>query len=236
MDSTNNYAMRLIEEGLAGHGDVIITAQQTAGKGQRGKRWESAPGESLLMSLVVAPDIDLGLQPLFLAAVATAIARLTQSFVPEKAVYIKWPNDILIGDKKAAGVLIENVVRGTAWQWAVVGIGLNMGQRHLDASLPYATSLRIAGGSVLQPEEIAGPMREAILRACTALPGQSTLEVLAAYNTLLYRRGAWQRFRRGGELIEMRIKEMNVRGALIVQTADGIEEHFSHGSVEWVWD
>src|SRR6187399_2669256 len=100
LDSTNNYAMQLIDADKAVHGLTILAGRQTAGKGQRGRIWSDEPGESLLMSIIVRPTFDLQAQPLFLAAIAVTIADTISQLLPEDSVRIKWPNDILIGDKK----------------------------------------------------------------------------------------------------------------------------------------
>src|SRR5688572_17585879 len=146
IDSTNNYAMQLIDADKAEHGLTILAARQTAGKGQRGRSWSDEAGQSLLMSIILRPRFDLQQQPQFLAAIAVTVADSIQQLMPEQPVSIKWPNDILIADKKAGGILIENVVRGQAWPWSVVGIGINVGQTELPAFLPNATSLRVVVG------------------------------------------------------------------------------------------
>jgi BirA family transcriptional regulator, biotin operon repressor / biotin---[acetyl-CoA-carboxylase] ligase len=148
LDSSNNYAMQRINEASAVHGDIILTDRQIAGKGQRGKSWLDTPGESLLMSLIVAPGFELSEQAPFLAAVALGVYEAVRGHIPHRCPGIKWPNDILIGDKKAAGILIENVVRGSSWQWAVIGIGINLAQRSFPKDLPNATSLQLEGGQV----------------------------------------------------------------------------------------
>src|SRR5690349_5898262 len=110
VNSTNMYAMDKVYAGLAGEGDVFFTNFQSTGKGQRGKTWHSAPNESILMSVVLnttrlSPSQSFRLS----AAVAVAVKDFLQKLTTEK-VYIKWPNDIYINDRKAGGILIENVL------------------------------------------------------------------------------------------------------------------------------
>src|SRR6187551_3254393 len=115
LGSTNNYAIQLIDADKAGHGLTILAGSQTEGKGQRGKEWIDEPGESLLMSLIVAPVFEISDQPLFLATSVVSVVNVLKKHLPDLEVRIKWPNDIVIADKKAGGMLIENVLRGQQW-------------------------------------------------------------------------------------------------------------------------
>src|SRR5690349_11830588 len=93
IDSTNNYAMRLIDDGLAQPGQVIWAQNQTAGKGQRGKTWADS-GENVLMSLIVRPLLPPEQQFMMSAAIAHTIAKYLQTLSAQWQVAIKWPNDI----------------------------------------------------------------------------------------------------------------------------------------------
>lgn len=232
VDSTNNYAMQLIEADTAAHGMAILANKQTAGKGQRGKSWSDVPGASLLMSIIIAPDYSLEEQPPFLALIATAVAEIVQELVPHEEVTIKWPNDILIGDKKAAGILIENIVRGTGWQWAVTGIGLNVNQDHFPEALPYATSLRIMAGTTFSIEKVAMQIQGHILSRLQERGG----DIMAVYNKLLYRCGMTQLFKDGDTAWQAIIVDVNKQGRLLVKLADGTMQQYTHGTVEWVWE
>ncbi len=234
VDSTNNYAMQRIDAGLAAHGDVVLAARQTAGKGQRGKSWQDEPGKCLLMSIIVSPQVDLRAQPLFLAAIAVAAAAIVQRYIPKEKVTIKWPNDILIADKKAAGILIENVVRGAVWQWSVVGIGLNLEQTAFDSELPYATSLKMADGLPVTPKSLAIELASAIGTAVAELRESGDL-ILADYNRLLYHYMSWQEFRISDNICQLKILGMSRTGQLLLEDGAGMTEQYAHGSVEWIW-
>src|SRR5690606_18341153 len=122
----------------------IVAEQQHSGKGQRGRHWQDEAGASLLMSLIIAPQKPVNQQFIFSAAVAIAVAQVVSELLPNQQIAIKWPNDLIINDKKAGGILIENILRGSTWSYAVAGIGLNVNQTLLP-QLPNATSLRLAG-------------------------------------------------------------------------------------------
>lgn len=129
IDSTNNYAMKLTNEGMAVNGTVVTAAYQSVGKGQYGNSWESEIGKNLLCSVILdASEFDKNQMFLLHCMVCNAIAAVLhlQYGIPD--VTIKWPNDIYAGKQKISGVLIENKLRGSSWKNAIVGIGLNINQ------------------------------------------------------------------------------------------------------------
>ncbi|HRF27627.1 MAG TPA: biotin--[acetyl-CoA-carboxylase] ligase, partial [Ferruginibacter sp.] len=117
IDSTNNYAMGQIHAGLAHHGSAWMAREQFSGKGQRGKTWESEPGRNIALSICLNPGAAYHPNPfLFSARLAIICRDFVQTLVPDK-VKIKWPNDIYIGDRKAGGLLVENIYQGQSWKW-----------------------------------------------------------------------------------------------------------------------
>lgn len=134
IDSTNIYAMDQIKQGLAKSGSCYTADFQTNGKGQHGRIWESSKGQNLLCSYILelntldalknwTPTDQIG----FSAAIAIGSRAFFAAFAgPETK--IKKPNDIYFSDRKAGGILIENLVRGKEWTWTVIGIGMNINQ------------------------------------------------------------------------------------------------------------
>jgi BirA family transcriptional regulator, biotin operon repressor / biotin---[acetyl-CoA-carboxylase] ligase len=142
--STNDVLLLLCQNEPAPEGTIIITANQTAGRGQRGNRWETEPGKNLTFSLLLKPGfLDIRKQ-FFLNILFSLGIRdyLTKSATSK--VQIKWPNDIMLEEKKIGGVLIENQLIGTSINNTVVGIGLNINQQEF--SITTATSLRVDAG------------------------------------------------------------------------------------------
>lgn len=231
LDSTNNYAMALVNADTALPGTTIVADRQTAGRGQRGRQWADSVGESLLMSVVVVPQRALTGQFGFSAAIALALAETLQDLLPAAEVRIKWPNDIYVNDRKAGGMLIENVIRGSQWTQAVVGFGLNVAQPQLPEALPFATSLRREGGEGLTVERLIAPLREAILQA--VLNEKNDDSILEGYNCRLWRRGAWQPFGEAGETWSGRILAAGEDGTLLIETEDGART-LRHGEAEWL--
>ena len=134
IDSTNIYAMAQIKAGLAKSGSCYTADFQTNGKGQHGRVWESNKGQNLLCSYILelntldafknwTPADQIG----FSAAIALGARAFFAAFAGSET-KIKKPNDIYFSDRKAGGILIENLVRGQEWTWAVIGIGMNINQ------------------------------------------------------------------------------------------------------------
>jgi BirA family biotin operon repressor/biotin-[acetyl-CoA-carboxylase] ligase len=233
VDSTNNYAMRLIDADKAQYGLTIVSKEQTDGKGQRGRKWVGEPGDSLMMSLIIQPKYKLDKQSVFNAAVTTAIAEALHVVTGRNDIYIKWPNDMIVNDKKTGGVLIENVIRGANWAYSVIGIGLNVGHPHFPNDLPQATSLFREFGELFHIEDILHIIRTKILQKLEL--NEDVQEVMDGYNRYLYKRDAIQTFTDATTEWSVVIKQVNNDGTLRVMNADGTIANYTHGSVTWKW-
>lgn len=142
VDSTNKYALKLIENGRCEEGMVIVAGEQTAGKGHAENYWESEKGKNLTFSLILQPlFIDPAKQFLITQIVSVAILRFLQKMLPTGIVRIKWPNDIYVQDKKIAGILIQNTIRGQNLDYSIIGIGLNVNQEVFQSDAPNPVSL-----------------------------------------------------------------------------------------------
>lgn len=137
--STNVTALEKIKEGELVQGDVVFTKEQTAGKGQKGSAWETETDKNLIASFVLEPVF---LRPSYQFEL-TVVASLALISLLEKkgvAAKIKWPNDIYLNEKKLAGMLIENKIKGSKLSFSVVGVGLNVNQTSFNE--PKAISLK----------------------------------------------------------------------------------------------
>lgn len=139
--STNQYVMQLATEQTVTEGTLVITDEQTAGRGQMGNTWNTTAGKNITCSIVLKPTF-LPISQQFYLTMAVALSVydvLVQLKIPQIA--IKWANDILVGDKKICGILIENLLKGSFIQTSIIGIGLNVNQKEFE-NLPQATSLQ----------------------------------------------------------------------------------------------
>ncbi|WP_026954724.1 biotin--[acetyl-CoA-carboxylase] ligase [Algoriphagus vanfongensis] len=150
--STNDTALQLVRQGEAKEGTIVITANQTRGKGQRGNVWNVQPGANLTFSIVLRPDfMDISEQFYLNMAISNAIKSVLSDYVP--ALKVKWPNDLVVpGAGKLGGILIENSIGPKGWEYAVAGMGLNINQ--VDFSVPGPVSLKALTGSQFDLEEL----------------------------------------------------------------------------------
>jgi len=153
--STNDEAKRAAKEG-APHGSTWVAEQQTAGRGRQGRTWESPPGENLLFSVLLRVTCPPSRIPPIALVAGLAVRDAVARAAPGVDVRIKWPNDVLVEDKKIAGVLVEAVTMGSRVEAVIVGIGLNVHTRAFPEELAArATSVALVAK---QP-----PERDALL-------------------------------------------------------------------------
>ena len=179
--STNTLLKELLANGEWPEGErFLYTAFQTAGRGQAGNGWESEEGKNLLCSILLPPKKEL-----FDLNVLTAVA--VQRLLGE-GFTIKWPNDIYYGDKKVAGILIENAIIGNEIKYSIAGIGLNVNQTTFLSSAPNPVSLKQISGK----ETDIDALMQALMTQIEALEAMDEAQVWAYYRDHLYRReGFW---------------------------------------------
>lgn len=152
ISSTNDYAIELVRSKNVLDFTVIKTEFQTKGRGQIGNHWVSDKGKNLLFSLILHPThIPANNQFILSQCVALALRDVVANFC--ELVTVKWPNDIYVGNKKIAGILIENVLKGKNIESSIIGIGLNVNQSDF-ADVPNPTSLQNEFSQDLNRDEI----------------------------------------------------------------------------------
>ena len=236
VDSTNNYARRLVHEGVAEHGMVIFAHEQIAGKGQRSKTWLSEKGANIIMTVICKPN-PLKVSDQFQLSMMTAVTA--QNFLAEyteESVYIKWPNDLYYKDRKAGGILIESVIGQqsavSAWQWAIIGIGININQTTFPSELPNPVSLKQITGKDFDTVLLAKELCNCLEKYFQQLITGNFESIFSQYNSCLYKKDKKVKLKKGNRVFEVTIKNVSPSGKLIVQ--HGIEEELDFGDVEWV--
>lgn len=233
-DSTNNYAMAQVKAGLAVPGTAFLALEQTAGKGQRGKIWLAPPGVNIMMSRVIDPaPLALSEQFALSAAVALGCYDFFKKYAGAEDCRIKWPNDLYWQDRKAGGILIENLLSASGdWKTAIAGTGININQAAFPDSVQGAVSLLQITGKQHDLMVLALELYTAISYWLERLKTEGPIVVLEAYNRVLYRNGETIKLRKEGMVFETRILGVNLQGQLL--TADPVPQCWDHGMVEWV--
>lgn len=166
--STNTDAVAAARDG-APHGSVFFTDEQTAGRGRGDHGWHSAAGQGLYVSVVLRPALEPEHMPLIPLCAGLAAAQAI-GITAGREVDLRWPNDLLIGDRKAGGILVESKTERGALSFAVVGIGINVHQRSFDPNLSTpATSLDIEAGRKLNRQALLISLLESLQHETWAL-------------------------------------------------------------------
>ncbi|HUV68758.1 MAG TPA: biotin--[acetyl-CoA-carboxylase] ligase, partial [Terracidiphilus sp.] len=176
-DSTNNDAMAAARRG-APHGSVYFANEQRAGRGRGDHAWHSAAGQGLYVSVLLRPPIPAVRLPLLPLVAGLAAADAIRA-VSGLTVDLRWPNDLLIGPRKAGGILVEANTEGVAVAFAVVGIGINVHQRTFDPELSTpATSLDLEAGRSISRQSLLVSLLESLERETLALADTSAEEMI----------------------------------------------------------
>jgi BirA family biotin operon repressor/biotin-[acetyl-CoA-carboxylase] ligase len=244
IDSTNKYAMGLIHGDLlpdgqseAQHGMAIFTHEQTAGKGQRGKNWASQKDLNIALSILLKPyPLSITDQFKLSVCVAVSIWEFFSEYAGDET-KIKWPNDIYWRDRKAGGILIENIIQSSqltvgSWQWSVIGIGININQTDFDPDLPNPVSLKQITGKKNEPIELAKELCSIIEKNYQLLISGNFEMLFNKYQTHLYKKDKRVKLKKGTRVFETTIKGVSETGQLITQHS--IEEKFEFGEIEWL--
>ena len=217
LPSTMDFAKRLAKEGI-GEGVVVLCDEQTEGRGRQGRKWFASASSSILMSVIFRPTLEQLPQLNMLASLAIV---LTIEKVAGIKSAIKWPNDVLIGGKKVAGILMENVFEGEALQAAIVGVGLNVS---LDVSAypeiaPIATSLSTELGKELNRDDVLRTLLQEMDALYQAVKRNKDVyhQWLARVETL----GKTVRIKSGKSVEEGLAQSIGPDGSLTLRRADG---------------
>ena len=232
MDSTNDEARRYIQAGIAVPGMAIFTADQQKGKGQRGKTWEAAKDQSLALSILIKPDF-LTVQQQFLlsALIALGTRAWLATQVATDQFRIKWPNDLYWNHQKIGGILIENIVTsGGEWNWAIVGIGINLNQDQFPSDLPNPVSLFQLNGKKSEPATAAKSLCASLSDFFQSAMNKDEQKILEQYQQFLYGSGELCSFSRAGVSFQAIPLGVTPQGELRL---DRIEKPIQHGELEW---
>ena len=232
VDSTNNYAMAKVHAGLSKHGNAYFSSHQTNGKGQRGKEWQTSVGVNIALSIVLElTTLNATQQFQLSAAVALGCFDFFNKYAGDETT-IKWPNDIFWRDRKAGGVLIENIFHGKDWKFSIVGIGINVNQPYFDDALINPVSLKQITGKIFDLTVLAKELHLSVLKRVNQLEKKVFGVMLKEYNEHLFCLQKKVRLKKDTVVFDTNILGVTEHGQLI--TMDTTERLFDFGEVVWV--
>ncbi|MBN1447456.1 MAG: biotin--[acetyl-CoA-carboxylase] ligase [Bacteroidetes bacterium] len=234
IDSTNARARELLRDG-AGEGTVITASHQTAGRGRLDRRWIDKPNQSLLASYILEPmrsPEDWGGIPLL---AGLAVLQALQSITPVN-LHLKWPNDVLAGTRKIAGILVESGML-SGRPWIIAGIGVNLNQREFEGEyrLP-PTSLLLESGRWCDPEELLTALSKTLSLRYTSWQTEGNGPIVEEWmrHSLMFGRSISLD---DGDAARVVVAEgLTPEGALLVRSVDGREETIYAGDVSFTYE
>ena len=218
--STNTLLKELIAKGE--EPKFIYAGYQTAGRGQTGNSWESEEGKNLLCSVLLPPNKNL-----YFLNIAVGVALL---HVIGEDFTIKWPNDIYFGDKKAAGILIENAIIGNEIKYSIAGIGLNVNQTTFVSDAPNPISLKQIRGREYDIECLMNQLLEAI----HTVLNQPEQDVWAYYKSHLYRREGFWAYEDKNGIFEAAIQDVLPTGEIVLRDKEGQQRIYQFKQIRYV--
>jgi BirA family biotin operon repressor/biotin-[acetyl-CoA-carboxylase] ligase len=239
--STNTYMRHLVETYTKpAEGTIVRADYQSAGRGQKGNSWESAAGANLLFTILLKPHQIAGAEQFIISqAVAVGVAEglnacLTAEERAEGTFMVKWPNDIYYGNRKIAGILIENDLAGQTIFNSYVGIGLNVNQVTFESDAPNPVSLTQITGRFYELDEVLAKVLDGIFNRYVSILEGNGEAVRTAYRSMFYRNDGFHRYRDAEGDFEARVVDIEPSGYLHLEDRDGRQRSYWFKEVEFV--
>ena len=233
IDSTNIYVKELIAKGDIKNFTVVTSKHQTNGRGRNNNIWHDEPSKNLNFSLYKEFN-SFKIENKFLLNIISSISvfNLLKKY-NLKNHSIKWPNDIMSGNKKISGILIENNIRGKLINYSVMGIGINVNQLNFK-NLPKATSLHIETGVTNSPELMAEELQQ-ILKLNFELMQENPDKLLDDYNKFLYEKNKTVNYLTNNKILLGRLIKVNKLGEILIRNNDGVIEKFNVDEIKLIY-
>lgn len=230
MNSTNIRAKDMARAG-APHGSLAVCDHQTAGRGRMTRRWETPAGEALTQTLLLRPSLPLEQAQLCTFAAALAAAKAIEEVCPEVKAGIKWPNDVVIGNRKCTGILCEMVLEGGSYAIAA-GVGININQKSFEGELAdKATSLWMETGRHIDRWQVLCAYLGHMEQAVNALEANGLEGIAQEYFSRSVTLGSRVRVVSTAEEFTGIAKAVDETGALIVTDETGTDRRVLSGDV-----
>ena len=232
IDSTNTKAKELAEEGHPS-GTFVVADQQTAGKGRRGRSWDSLPGTGIYMTLMLKPDINPNHASMLTLVTAMAVANAMHRVTGAEAL-IKWPNDIYWKEKKICGMLIENDLMGRNISQSIVGIGININQEAFHGAAPNPVSIYQITGKQYDIFEILKNIMLRIQSYYCQLKKDDTTSIVTRYTESLFRKDGMHRYKDADGEFLAQIVCVEPEGKLILEDEIQTKRGYMFKEVEYL--
>jgi len=218
--STNDYIRQLNGKEPLAEGTTVSAGFQLSGRGQVGNSWESEAGKNLLFSTLLYPTgIKITEQFILSQLVAVSIQEALENYLAP--ITIKWPNDIYYGDKKLAGILIENDLCAAEISLSIIGLGVNVNQSRFYSDAPNPVSLLQLLGIEIDKRLLLTDYLTRLAANYSLLKNGEVNELRKCYHAALFRREGFHPFRDNAGLFSAQIEEIDTSGYLHLVTESG---------------
>jgi BirA family biotin operon repressor/biotin-[acetyl-CoA-carboxylase] ligase len=232
--SSNDWMKDRFMSGDSVDGDVVWVRNQTHGRGQRNKHWQTEPKKNLTFSLFkLFPGLSVKNAFVINCAVTLSVIQALDQLV-DIDLKLKWPNDILSGKNKIGGILIENMIKGDRITASIIGIGLNINQINFEG-LPSASSLFLKSGAELEIGHVLNRVLVFLEGYFERLSSDSSAALKSEYETLLFQKGKTSTFIYQKEKFQGIIRGITDSGLLKIQRNSGETSSYPHGDIEMVF-
>ncbi|MDA8956176.1 biotin--[acetyl-CoA-carboxylase] ligase [Flavobacteriales bacterium] len=231
VNSTNSFLSENLNNISFFEGIVVVADTQTQGRGQGDNLWHSKLGDNLLFSVLLQPKCDLIYQFYLNQFVAVSICQTLKLFGLD--CHIKWPNDILVDDKKIAGILIENKIQGRMLHSSIVGVGLNINQSKFPDQLVNPTSMNLLLKELIDKELVLKALIVQIEKHYFQFKRNELVSINDSYQSLLYKRNEKALFRINGNRVEAFVKEVNKQGEIVLEINKELKS-FSNSEIKMI--
>ena len=232
--SSNDWLKDRFVSGDCSDGDVVWVRNQTQGRGQRDKLWQTEPMKNLTFSLFkFFPKLTVQNAFAINCAITLGVLKALHEFA-DLDLSLKWPNDILSGKSKIGGVLIENMIKGNRINASIIGIGININQEHFEG-LPHASSLFQKTGSKLEIGEILNSILVFLEVYLDRLTTDSSAALRSEYEALLFQKGKLSTFKNHKGKFQGVIQGVTDSGLLRIQKTSGEVFNYAHGAIEMIF-
>ncbi|MFT4532922.1 MAG: BirA family biotin operon repressor/biotin-[acetyl-CoA-carboxylase] ligase [Saprospiraceae bacterium] len=236
VNSTNRYAIDMIAKSKPIEGTVISASFQYEGRGQIGRFWESEAEKNITCSTILRPDfLEASDQFQLNIAVSLAIHDFISHFLTNKEVKIKWPNDIYVGDKKIAGILLQNSLKGKLISSTIVGTGVNINQINFSEDVFNPTSIALELEEEQDLELMFAWLFRFLSKRYLQLKNDQIDSLKSEYLDNFFRKGIWSKFSNESEEIwQGKILGVDESGRLQIEERTGELKVFNFREVRFV--
>ena len=237
INSTNTFMLDAMTSGTDfEEGTVVYTLRQTAGRGQTGNSWESENDKNIAFSMILKPSF-LPIREQFIISEITCLAILEAlKCIGTQNLSIKWPNDIYCSDEKICGILIENSLMGSAINYCIIGIGINVNQTKWIGNAPNPTSVKLNIGKDTDPVTVLDLVIGNIQKYYILLQSGMSEMIHSKYLDNIYRKEGFHPYKdaESGKEFSAKIKTIEPSGYLHLEDTEGSSYRYMFKEVKFV--